>query len=306
MKSIKKTSFTTQWESNNVLIDARIGTLTNYFLNIFFKGWILLRPKKAESRLVFKFSTECKGKSIKTPLFYYSREIKENQITTVISKPKIFRSMIRSIYKFINKNTSVVGISELYMAIIRKAIIEPIEYLNYLKGWKMVHASVFRFNNKLFVLSAGSKVGKSTFVSKLKREHNCEILSDNYCFVKGNTVRTIEEPLRGGPPSRYKLSFYKRTINGYPSCFEGEIDQFIIMKRGEKNNLSKLNLEKLNVIIEEINNKEGEGIMYLDERDPVKISTEMKKIAGQYKINKLEVGEGLENISTAINLIKNI
>ena len=306
MKSKKNTVFTSQWDSDNVLVETSKGWLTNFFLGVFFKRWISLGLKKSEQNIVLNYSNKKRSDNIKFSLFYYSREIKGNQITTIIYRPKILRALVRSLYKFTNKYASVVGLSELYMAIIRKSIIEPIEYLNYLKGWKMIHASVFRLNGKLFIVSAGSKVGKSTLVSKLKKEHNCEVLSDNYCFVNGNNVRTVEEPLRGGPPSSYKLSLYKRTINGYPSSFEGEIDHFIIMNRGSNNQLSKLSFKDVNFIIDKINNKEKEGVCFLEEKDSLRIQKNEIKIDGNFGIYKLEVAEGLKNLNISINLIKNI
>tara|TARA_R110002033_G_C3884115_1_gene238255 strand:+ start:1003 stop:1923 length:921 start_codon:yes stop_codon:yes gene_type:complete len=306
MKSTNKTIFTTQWDNDNVLIESSGGGFSRYFLSIFFKNWLLLKPKKTEYNVILKYSNDEKRDSIKASLFNYTREIKENQITTLIYKPQILRAIVRSLYKFTNKHASVVGVSELYMAIIRRSIIEPIEYVNYLKGWKMVHASVFRLNNKLYVVSAGSKVGKSTLVSKLRNEYNCEVLSDNYCFVRGNKVRTIEEPLRGGLPSRYKLSFYKRTINGYPTSFEGEINHFIIMNRGGQNRLLKIDFEDLNFIVNKTNNQEKEGICFLEEVDPIRILKNEIKIGGNFSAYKLEVAEGLNNLNTSINLINKI
>lgn len=298
-------SFTTQWMNENIKITYLEKGIFNFFIRVFFKNWIKEKNKNYLYEIDIDFKKQ-NNNLVNTFLFDYTRKMEENKITTTVSNIKIFRSIIRSTYKVINKKASVVGVSELYMAIIRKTIIEPIEYFNYQQGWRLLHASVFKFNNKLFVISAGSKVGKSTLVSKLIEKHDCEILSDNYCFIKGNMVRTIEEPMRGGESSRYKMSFYNRTINGYPSCFENEINYLILMKRGVNNCLSKLEFSNLNLIINKINNQEKEGVLHLDDKDVIKIKNNKITISGSYSLFELEVAEGIENINTSINLLKKI
>ena len=57
----------------------------------------------------------------------------------------------------VNK-ANVVGVPELYMAIIRTTVIEPIEYYYYLKGWSLVHANVFQLKGKTCVIAAEAKL----------------------------------------------------------------------------------------------------------------------------------------------------
>ncbi|WP_299121232.1 hypothetical protein [uncultured Winogradskyella sp.] len=260
----------------------------------------------SKNKVVVNFNEDLTSHILKTPLFEYNRKKNNNVITTSIFKLNLPRAIIRSFYKFINKKASVVGVSELYMSIIRTAIIEPIEYINYKNGWRLIHASVFKINDKTFVVSAGSKVGKSTLVSRMTSEANCDIISDNYCFIKDNKVRSIEEPMRAGKASRSRISFYGRTINGYPNIFEGEIDYFILMQRGNKNQLTNLNFKDLNLSINQTNTMEKEGVFYLSENDSISIKNYDLEFGGDYILKKLEVEEGLDNIETSINLIKNI
>ena len=203
--------------------------------------------------------------------------------------------------------SSVVGIPELYMAIIRKGIVEPIEYYNHLEGWSLIHANVFEYDGKTFVITAGSKVGKSTLINKLSQQFKIKILSDNYCFINKKKVRTFEEPLRGGIESRLKLSFYNRSINGYPHKFEAEIDYFIYLKRSNENYLIEINNNELEKNIRKINENAGEGIFFANNKDPLKIDSKdfiFKK--GDFKSLELGMKQGLHNINTTMNLIINL
>lgn len=304
MKNIN--SFATPWSDKNISIIVNNNFLYNFFIKIFFKKWILNNNSNISYCIEINFKKANNQKTINTPLYDYSRLRTHDKIITTISKSNLLRAIFRSFYKIINKNASVVGIPELYMALIRNSIIEPIEYINYINGWRLIHASVFSINGKVFIVSAGSKVGKSTLVTTLINKHKGEILSDNYCFVKGNMVRTIEEPIRGGLPSNYRISFYKRTISGYPSSYEGRIDTFIILKRGVKNKLTEINFKDVNQFIDTTNHNEKEGVFFLDINDQIRINKNKLFIKGDFTTFELEVKEGIENIDKSIEILKKI
>ncbi|EDP69545.1 hypothetical protein FBALC1_00285 [Flavobacteriales bacterium ALC-1] len=302
----RRVLFSTSWSSDNIDIEVNGGFLMSFYIKLFFKKWALLELKGSKYKVTVYLKEELSEQKVKFSLFNYSRDNNDKIITTSINKIDLFRAAIRSFYKFFDKNASVVGLSELYMSIIRKSIVEPIEYINYTNGWRLIHATVFKLENQIFIVSAGSKVGKSTLVSKLRNEVNCNVLSDNYCFIKDNMVRTIEEPIRGGEASKYKISFYGRTINGYPDSFEGEIDYFILMKRGNKNQLTNLDFKDLNLFVNQTNNTEREGVFYLNKSDSISVKNCDINFRGKYILKELEVAEGIDNIESSINLIKNI
>lgn len=303
---MKDLNFSTQWEDENILISIQKGVLISYFVKVFFKNWVFGKTRKTNYYIKLKFGKKVNLPVINTPLFQYQREINDNEVVTHISKINIIRAFVRSGYKIIMNKADIVGIPELYMAIIRKGIIEPIEYFNYKNGWTLIHASVFCFQNKIFIISAGSKAGKSTFVKTMLHDFEIEILSDNYGFIKGNKVRTIEEPFRSGKPSRHKLTFYNRSISGYSKIFEGSFDYLIYMIRGEKNAIGELNKEKLERALLEINDREKEGIYYLNDNDIIKTKEKQLQIKTDNNLFTLEVAEGKENIEIAIEKVSGL
>ena len=298
-------NFTTQWKEDNIAIFLEKGFLLSFFVKLFFKEWSVSERKETNSRIYVKRGIN--EEEIKGKLFNYSRQINQGQIVTTISNIKVFRALFRSVYKLIANKAKVVGIPELYMAVIRTTVIEPIEYYYYLKGWSLVHANVFQLNGKTCVIAAGSKVGKSTLIKKLHSSFKVDVLSDNYCFIKGDKVKTIEEPLRSGIPLRNKITFYNRSISGYPERFEGEIDYFFILKRTDDDNeISNLNELLLSREIEKINRKDREGIFYLNTNDPIYVSTKKKLLLkGSYNKNLLTMKNGIDNVDKVIHLLIN-
>lgn len=301
----KNRAFTSQWSDTNFKIEYSVRVIFNYFMFIFFKKWIHSKPKNSSFEIKIEFGNKT-AKDNSNSLFNYTRNIKNNKITTKLTNVKIMRAMVRSLYKFLNNKAVVVGVPELYMAIIRRTVIEPIEYFLHTQGWLLIHASVFRYDGKLFVVTAGSKAGKSTLVSKLLKYKDCEILADNYCFIKGDMVKTIEEPFRGGRISRFKLSLYGRTINGHPKHFEGKMNYFLTLNRGIKNNLKRIPFNEINLNICKTNSNEKEGIRFLHESDCIKIDKPNQLKEGNFETYKIEIAEGLENINIIIKLILNL
>ncbi|MCB0462027.1 MAG: hypothetical protein R2816_01330 [Flavobacteriaceae bacterium] len=297
-------SFTTQWSDNNIKINYKGGGLFSVFINIFFKNWVSNNSRTYSDEITVNFYKPNNGELVKTLLFDYTRNIENGKVVTYFYNLKLFRATIRSIYKFFFKNSNVVGIPELYMAIIRSAIIEPIEFLKHQAGWELTHANVFVYNDKTYVIVAGSKAGKSTLITNLNEKHYINVLSDNYCFIKDNKVITIEEPFRSGKVSRYHLSFYKRRINGYPKVFEANIDFILVMKRQSQNYISKLTFKELLCEISAINYKEKEGIRFVSDNDPIKIDNKKFLINNSnYQTFELGLAEGLKNIDKVVNII---
>lgn len=296
-------SFTTNWSNDNIKINYKSGGLFSVFINIFFKNWINNNLGKYSDEITVNFYKTNNGKSIKTLLFDYTRSFENGNLITNIHNVKLFRAIIRSTYKFFI-NSNVIGVPELYMAIIRTAIIEPIEFLKHKKGWELLHANVFIYDGKTYVVVAGSKAGKSTLITNLCKKYDIKVLSDNYCFIKDNKVITIEEPFRSGKISRYHLSFYKRRINGYPNVFEANIDFILVMKRNSQNYLSKITFKELLNEISIINFKEKEGVRFVKNNDPIKIkNTRLLINNADYQTFELGLAEGLENINKVVNII---
>lgn len=303
---MKDLYFSTQWEDENILIKIPKGFLISYFVKVFFRNWVTSKTKQTNYNIKLDFGKKAGLPLINTALFQYQREIVNNEVVTHISEINIFRALIRSGYKIIMNKADIVGVSELYMAIIRKGIIEPIEYFNYKNNWTLIHASVFRFKNKIFVISAGSKVGKSTFVKTMLNDFEIEILADNYGFIKGNKVRTIEEPFRSGKPRRHKLTFYNRSISGYPKIFEGSFDYLIYMVRGNINKIAKLNNNEIERVLIEVNDREKEGTQYVSDDDIIQTKKRNLQIDTDNNLFTLEVAEGIENIETAIEKVSGL
>lgn len=303
---MKDLYFSTQWEDENILITIQKGVLISYFVKVFFRNWVPNKTKQTNYHIKLKFGKKAGIPLINTPLFQYQREIRNNEVVTHISKITILRALVRSGYKIIMNKADIVGVPELYMAIIRKGIIEPMEYFNYKNNWTLIHASVFSFKNKIFIISAGSKVGKSTFVKTMLNDFEIEILSDNYGFIKGNKVRTIEEPFRSGKPRRHKLTFYNRPISGYPKIFEGKFDYLIYMVRGNKNKIAKLNKKEMERALLEINDREKEGTYYVSDDDIIQTKKKKLQIGTDNNLFILEVAEGKENIEIAIEKVSGL
>lgn len=298
-------NFTTQWKEDNIAVFLEKGFLLSFFTKMFFKKWCFSERRKTNASIYVKLGTN--EEEIKGKLFNYSRQIKQGQIVTSINSINVSRAFIRSVYKLIANKAKVVGVPELYMAIIRTTVIDPIEYYYYLKGWSLVHANVFQLNGKTCVIAAGSKVGKSTLIKQLHSSFKINVLSDNYCFIKGDKVKTVEEPLRSGPPLRNKITFYNRSISGYPERFEGEVDYFFILKRTDKDNeISNLDDLVFSSEIEKIDRKDREGIFYLNTNDPIYVSTKKKLLlSGSYDKNLLTMKNGTDNVDKVIHLLIN-
>jgi len=296
-------SFTTQWRKDNIRITYEKGVLFKFFIRLFFKTWFAEKQRDTNFNIIIKSG---KGK-IKGKLFDYNRAVGENEITTTLENVKLFRAFIRSIYKTIMNKANVVGVPELYMSAIRTTILEPIEFYFCSKGWTLIHANVFRFQGKICVITAGSKVGKSTLIKRLYSKHKVDILSDNYCFVNGSYVKTVEEPLRGGNSSRKRLTFYNRSISGYPTTFEGEIDYFFVLRRTDhENEVSLLSEPYFSQEVNKINKQAKEGIFYLSKKDPLAVKDKEEVLfKGSYKKYDLKMKNGIENIDEVINLLIN-
>lgn len=299
-------NFSTQWEDENILIKAQKGVFSSYFVKVFFRNWLSVKAKPSNYLIKLKFGKMTGMPLMHTPLFDYQREVIDNDVVTYISKVNIFRALVRSFYKIIMNEADIVGIPELYMAIIRKGIIEPIEYFNYKNNWTLIHASVFNFKDKTFVISAGSKAGKSTIVKSMLKNFEIEVLSDNYCFIKGNQVRTIEEPFRGGKPRRHKLTFYNRSVSGNPKIFEGRFKHLIYMVRGNINKIEEISHKEMELSLFEINERVKEGAYYVNDEDKIKIQKGGIEINPAVNLSKLEVAEGIENIQTAIKKVTSL
>jgi hypothetical protein len=146
------------------------------------------------------------------------------------------------------------------------------------------------------VISAGSKVGKSTLIRELMKTDGIIVLSDNYCFVKGDRVRTIEEPFRAAPPSTFKVDFYGRSINGYPTKFEAKIDHAVFMERGSENELYGIDASEFNKAVQRINDQEAEGVFYLNKEDVLRRDGQNFNIDPNLPFYRLCMGNGIEQI----------
>lgn len=305
--SIYKGIFSTQWSSGNIEIHVKGGILMSFYIKLLFKNWSISEIKPSKKTVLVEFDRPSKNVEIvKTTLFSYQRIITEKLVRTRITKINIPRACVRSMYKFIVNRGSVVGIPELYMSIIRKSIIEPLEYNAHKDGFSLIHASSFMYNKKTFVIVAGSKIGKSTLILNLTRKNNVNVLSDNYCFINGNIIRTIEEPFRSGRPKRFKTTFYNRSISGRPDIYEGKADFIIHLKRGVENSLNNLNAINMQMIINEINEHEKEGINYITETDPIWLEKQNLNLSDKLKFFTLSIAEGIENVEIAINQLKKL
>lgn len=295
--------FTTQWRDNNIQICYPSDWITRFFISIFFKTWANLPPKRFSQITVFQFSKSLPEPSISKTVFNYSRELKGDRITTRISNIKLSRSLLRSAYKCINKKASVIGLPELYLALFRTAIFEPIEYFLSKQGWTLVHGSVFSYKNKTLVVSAGSKAGKSTLVREMLKTEGICVLSDNYCFLKGNRVLTVEEPFRAGIPTNKNISFYGRSISGYPTLFEAKTDNFVYMERGEDNAIDAIDNSEFISNVLQVSNQASEGVHYLDHKDVLRVNRQNLLLDQQLPFYRLQIGHGLTNIPEAKKMI---
>lgn len=296
--------FTTQWKSENIEIQYCNNFFLNFYIYIFFKNWIKEQIYPTKNKVIIRFSKDINKPHRCSKMFSYNRINHKNTIITTFSNVNIKRALIRSIYKiFIQK--SVIGIPELYMSLIRKGIIEPIEYFKSMQGWSMIHACVFRLNSKIFVISAASKAGKSTLIDYLIKHEDVSVFSDNYCFIKGDRIKTIEEPFRYKKKKRFNMSFYGRSISGYPEYFEGKVDKLMILRRGSRNNIEAISNNKMNEMLNQINQDSQEGISFLESNDVIMTNYRINN-QGEYMKYEVQISEGLHNIPKIINLIKTI
>jgi hypothetical protein len=296
--------FTTQWKSENIEIQYCDNIFLNFYIYIFFKSWIRKQIYPTKHKVIIQFSKEVNKPYKYQKMYSYNRISNKHTIITTFSNIKIKRALIRSVYKLFSKK-SVIGVAELYMSVIRKGVIEPIEYLKSIQGWSMIHACVFKLNSKLFVISAASKIGKSTLIDYLIKYEDVSVLSDNYCFIKGDCIKTIEEPFRFERKRRFSMSFYGRSISGYPECFEGKVDKLIVLKRGSKNKIDTVSNNKMNKMLNQINQDSQEGISFLDSNDVIMTHNRINN-QGKYMNYEVQIAEGLHNIPEIINLLKKI
>lgn len=302
---MKKKSFTTHWDEGNIKIEYTDSFCLNRNLKYFFNKWIYKENKKCFKKISISFGNLSNKKKIETPFFKYSRKIGKDEISTEVANIKIGRASIRSIYKLFYSNRSVVGLSELYLSIFRTAIFEPIEFLLVEDGWFLQNASAFILNGKTIVVAGKSKSGKSTLIKELISNGNVTILADNYCFIKGHKVKTIMEPIRSGRPSRLKRSYYGKSVAGWPSLYEGKLDEILIIERGGgMNKIEVISKDEARELLEKINIESKEGIQFLDKKDILK---------KEYRINledipckKLYISEGLQNIRHTIKLLSKL
>ena len=245
MRSTKYKSFSSLWSKNNILINVEKNFMSNYFLSMFFSTWYKKTLTTQES-IVVNFKNQIHSRTVIDKNFFsYKRDIDtDGVIYTQIIKIKWVRAFLRSLYKFVYKNSSVVGIPELFLSIFRTSIIEPLEYHAVKNGWILSHAAAIKDNNKTIMIAAGSKNGKSTVLNNLLSCSSAKALSDNYVLFNGKAVRTIDEPFRAGKASFFKLNFYGRTINGSPEIFDSFLTDLIILERGSKNMLTKISCKE--------------------------------------------------------------
>jgi hypothetical protein len=288
--------FTTQWRKNNIQICYPTDRITRFFIRLFFKTWVELPAKNFSQTASFEFSSSLLESDLKDTLFTYSRELEGDRITTRFSNLKVFRSLLRSAYKGVNKKASVIGLPELYLALFRKAIFEPIEYFLSKRGWTLIHGSVFSYNNKTAVVSAGSKVGKSTLVRELMKTNGISVLSDNYCFLNGDRVLTVEEPFRAGSPSIQNISFYGRSVSGYPKMFEAKVDVFLFLERGQQNAIEPIKISEFILEVIQICDQAAEGAYYLNQKDILRLNKRNLSLDQQLPYYRLQAANGLDNI----------
>ena len=93
--------------------------------------------------------------SIDDGLLRYNRSVSNNNITTSISINQYYYTLLKNIYKNINKNVNLVGLDEIAMAIIRKGVIEPIEFYFSNNNIFLLHASGVVINQKGVVFIGG-------------------------------------------------------------------------------------------------------------------------------------------------------
>jgi hypothetical protein len=148
-------------------------------------------------------------------------------------------------------------------------------------------------------------VGKSTLIAELMKTEGVCVLSDNYCFIKGGKVRTLEEPFRSGLPSFNNISLYGRAIDGYPTIFEAKMDGIVFMERGKENNLETLSNSDIAQEIIRVCDKEQEGVFYLDDKDVLKLGKPRLFMDQGIPSYRLQVGDGMENIPGIKQLILN-
>jgi len=308
MSNIKYKSFSSLWSNNNILINVEKNFISNYFLSIFFSTWHK-RTLTSQESIVVNFRNKIHSRTVIDKNFFSYKRVVDNDgvIYTQILNIKWVRAFLRSLFKFVYKNSSVVGIPELFLSIFRTSIIEPLEYHANKNGWILSHAAAIKDKNKTIMIAARSKHGKSTVLNNLLSCSSAKALSDNYVLFNGKAVRTIDEPFRGGKASFFKLNFYGRSINGSPAIFDSFLTDLFILERGSKNMLTKISCEEAHKKIKNINILEKEGIKHLDSDDML-FSSFVPKIKINSDINcyKLEIAEGEKNITNACASIKAI
>ena len=302
MRSISYRCITSLWSSHNTKIIVESRLVNNYFIKRFFKSWMIDGlPEGADVKVFFEQKNE--SDVIDNGIFSYQRYFDdEGVLCTNIIKIRHYRALLRSIYKCFFKKKKVIGFPELYMAIIRTSIFEPLEFLAARSGWRIFHGAAFTLRRKTILLSAGSKQGKSTIIEAIRKIETIDILSDNYCLFNGLMVRSIEEPMRGGQPSFLEQSYYGRRIFGSPDLFESELHCLVILVMSDRNQLSEITAQEAILSLDIINKKEKEGVDFLDVADGLlnlnaKYSINMDR---SIKCYRLEVAYGLENVKFAV------
>lgn len=152
---MKLLNFTSQWNSHNIRIQYELkNKLHAFFIVLFFKKWISYTKKPYNKTVAVEFRKKPGIEEIQGTLFTYQRVIKNDTIITYVYNINWLRALLRSCYKFLVTNASVVDIPELYLAIVRKSVLEPLEFYKYQEGWYLIHSSVFNYKDCTFVIAA--------------------------------------------------------------------------------------------------------------------------------------------------------
>ena len=156
------------------------------------------------------------------------------------------------------------------MAIIRKGVIEPIEFYFSNNNIFLLHASGVVINQKGVVFIGGSKQGKSTLFNYIYNNKLADqYLSDNYIFSDGIDMKAFIEPQRYGKPKFFHHSYYGRNSRHITDIYDYTADLIILLERSDKNTFEKIDKKVATKKIVKIHNTEKEGISFLNKEDPL-------------------------------------
>ena len=287
--------FTSHWMSVNSSFEIDGPKWFERQLRFFFKDWLAHESMRAVYRILVEFNSNHFHKPIDNNFFKYSRKVSDNMIITRLSNVRVIRALIREVFKSVNPSISVVGISELSMVLIRSSIIEPLQFLLMQHGWQLAHGCGLVSGDKCFLFLGKSKSGKSSLAQYIISKYKWLVLSDNYCFIKSNKVLGFYEPMRVGKAKRFEFSYYGRSVRGWPTVYESDIDKIFYIKRGDKNEIKVIE-ESIENVVKEIDHSCKEGIRYISIADPIfsqKFVVD-KNIPSYYEVS---IKNGLKNIS---------